>query len=306
MLKRDIGQIDNKIVASVDTSPASTVSADIASAISDDIVASADAESNDDVSESVGGMRRCKNCGNLCDTAYCGTCGQSMSVQRLKPRQFFVDMLSGLLRINRGFIFTAKHLLLHPWRVIRDYIHGRRIAYTPPVNLLVILSFIGTIVIGLLIPEKSGEMASFEMPTNTSLLYRIGVSLGDFFANSAIAQNLTIYLPALLAIPLVYRRHGSNRYNIAEYLVAMIYMACSFMIFRIITSPLYAIFPDLDRSVINITYTICITGASLYMAFPLPTKKARIRHFIYYLLTAISLYTVLAFSLGVGIALLMD
>lgn len=256
-------------------------------------------------SEETGGGRRCKNCGSVCDTPYCGVCGQSMSVERLRPRQFFVDMISGLLRINRGFLFTARHLLTHPWRVIRDYVYGRRISYTPPVNMLVLLSFIGTFAAALFIPE-SATKPGFEMPADSSLFYRIGVSIGDFFANSTIAQNLTIYLPALLAIPIVYRSHGSKRYNLAEYLVAMIYMICSFMLFRILTSPLHTIFPSVDWSPVNLIYTIFISGASLYMAFPMPTRKARIRHFFYYLLCAFALYLFLALFLGFGIAWLMQ
>lgn len=298
---RAIGLI-SEVIEPAGTSTADIAVADIASSIADENVAVADEEENADNSADVAdGMRRCRNCGTVCDTPYCGVCGQSMSIERLRFRKFMVDMLLGLFRVNRGFFFTAKHLLLRPWKVIRDYVQGRRIAYTPPVNMLVLLSFIGTILTGLFRPDRNGNITTVEVPVDSTLFYRLGLALGDFVANSEIAHNLTIYLPALLAIPLVYRKHGSKRYNVAEYSVAMIYMACSFMIFRILIMPLYLMFPDVKWSLANLIYTILISGASLYMAFPMSTKKARIKHFIYYLLAVFTVYMLFVLLLSVGI-----
>lgn len=304
---REINHIGSEMADGVDAMTAEVATEEIGLSLDEEYVANVNSASKKlDIADDIDGMRRCKNCGSMCNSAYCGACGQSMSVERLNPRQFFMDLLSGLLRINRGFIFTARHLLLHPWKVIRDYIQGRRIVYTPPVNMLVLLCFIGTIITGLFIPERNGNISSFEMPADSSLIYRIGVSIGDFFANSTIAQNLTIYLPTLLAIPLVYRNHGSKKYNIAEYFVAMIYMVCSFMIFRILISPLYTLFPDSDWSVVNLIYIICISGASLYMAFPMSTKKARVKHFIYYLLFVFAIYLIFAIFLGIGLTWILE
>ena len=171
----------------------------------------------------------CKNCGAECNTAYCGKCGQSMSVSRLETKSFLLDMVSGLLRINRGFLFTAKHLLFHPWKVIREYIKGKRVNYTSPVNMLVILCFLGTLVGGLFFSEPTNTSNVLDV-SNGSVWYKIGASIGGFFKNNSIAQNLTIYLPVLLAIPIVYRNKGGRRYTLAEYVVAMIYIIDALLI----------------------------------------------------------------------------
>lgn len=81
-------------------------------------------------------------------------------------------MVSGLLRINRGFLFTAKHLLFHPWKVIREYLKGKRVNYTSPVNMLVILCFLGTLVSGLFFSEPQNTTDVLNV-TNSSVGYCI-------------------------------------------------------------------------------------------------------------------------------------
>lgn len=86
----------------------------------------------------------CLNCGSefVDDSNYCHVCGQSVSTERLSTGNFFVSIVSRLSRINKGVIFTCYNLLIHPWDVISDYIKGKRVKYTAPVQLLIILSFI--------------------------------------------------------------------------------------------------------------------------------------------------------------------
>lgn len=70
---------------------------------------------------------RCRNCDTVYSGNFCPHCGQAADTSRLQTRSFFVDMLKGLLRVNRGLLFTGWNLLIHPWQVIRDYIQCRRV-----------------------------------------------------------------------------------------------------------------------------------------------------------------------------------
>lgn len=140
----------------------------------------------------------CKNCGieNDVNAKYCSECGQSLSVGRLQTKEFFAEIMSGLLRLNRGMLYTSWNLLIHPWKVIRDYIHGKRISYTPPVNLLILLMFIlallekfGRTMSGIVVKESVPDDVS-----DASLWYRIGLSVSSMFEGpSAFFRDVALY-----------------------------------------------------------------------------------------------------------------
>lgn len=239
----------------------------------------------------------CKNCGCSCTSNYCPNCGQSTKEKRLENRSFFIGIISGLSRINKGFLFTAWNLLIRPWKVIRDYIQCRRVRYVAPISMLIIVCFISAF-IGALVSTETQPAASNMNGANIPLFYRFIVSAGYFLLNNTLAQNLTIYLPALFAIPIVYGKVGATRYNVAEYLTAMIYMATSFIIFNIVTSPI-SILSENVYSAMGFCYSILICAISMYFAFPITPKKRRASYFAVYLLTALLIYLIILVILGV-------
>lgn len=243
----------------------------------------------------------CKNCGCSCTSDYCPNCGQSTKEKRLENRSFFIGIISGLSRINKGFLFTAWNLLVHPWKVIRDYIQCRRVRYVAPISMLIIVCFISAF-IGTLVSAETPPATSNMSGTNVPLFYRVILYAGYFFINNALAQNLTIYLPALLAIPIVYGKVGATKYNIAEYLTAMIYMATSFIIFDVVTFPISMLSEKL-YSILGFCYSILICAISMYFAFPITPNKRRVGYFAVYLLTALLIYLVILVILGVLIGI---
>lgn len=244
---------------------------------------------------------KCKNCGCACSSNFCPDCGQSVAEKRIDNKSFFIGIISGLSRINKGFLFTAWNLLIHPWSVIRDYIQCRRIRYVAPISMLILVCFMNAF-IGALISSETHPEISDMSGGNVSLYYRIILYSGYFLLNNALAQNLTVYLPALLAIPIVYGKVGAGRYNMAEYLTAMIYMASSFIIFNIVTLPILFISESI-YSTLGLCYSISICAISLYFAFPMASKKRRIGYFAIYLSTVSIIYLILLVALGLIIGL---
>ncbi len=244
---------------------------------------------------------KCRNCGCSCASNYCPDCGQSTAESRLENKTFFLGILSGLSRINRGFIFTAWRLLIHPWTVIRDYINCRRVRYVPPISMLIIVCFISAFISELMPAAPSGEIAD-NGSVPSSITIRLLFSIADFLMNSMIARNLTIYIPAMLAIPIVYRGVGARKYNIAEYFAAMIYIASSFLLFGIIVTPL-SLLSETCSSAIEIIYSLLICSISMYKAFPVKSLKKRIALFILYLFVSSLIYLLILVAIATIISL---
>ncbi len=237
---------------------------------------------------------KCKNCGCSCTSNFCPDCGQSTKEKRLENKTFFIGLLSGLSRINQGFLYTAWQLLIHPWNVIRDYIQCRRVRYVPPISMLIVVCFISAFVSGIMPAESLVEISTSgtdELPES----YKIILAITDFIMDSMIGRNLTIYIPALLAIPIVYYGAGATRYNMAEYFTAMIYMTSAFLLFGIVMSPL-SLLSESWYSGLEIIYSILICSMAMYKAFRIKSVKKRIGFFVLYLIVCILLYILIIFG----------
>ena len=240
---------------------------------------------------------KCRNCGCSCTSNFCPDCGQSVKEKRLENKTFFIGLLSGLTRINQGFLYTAWQLLIHPWKVIRDYIQCRRIRYVAPISMLIVVCFISAFVSGLMPSEPDGVVED-SGTDHVGLIYKIPLAVTDFIMNSMVIRNLTIYIPALLAIPIVYRKIGARKYNLAEYFAAMIYMTSSMLLFTIILSPL-SLISETWYSGLEIGYSLLICSMSMYKAFPVGNLKKRIGYFILYLLVAVLIYLLIIFGVAI-------
>lgn len=237
---------------------------------------------------------KCRNCGCICTSNFCPDCGQSTHEKRLENKSFFIGLLAGLSRINQRFLFTAWQLLIHPWIVIRDYIRCRRVRYVKPISMLVVVCFITAFVSELIPAQPSGEV--FETSAkDISLATKILLSIANSILDSTVICNLTIYIPALLAIPLVYSSLGAKRYNLAEYFVAMIYMTSAFLLSGVILAPV-ALLSEFWYSALEITYSILISSVAMYKAFPIDSVKKRVRYFILYLLVSGLIYFLIIFG----------
>ena len=124
------------------------------------------------------------------------------------------------------------------------------------------------------------------------------LAVTDFIMNSMVIRNLTIYIPALLAIPIVYRKIGARKYNLAEYFAAMIYMTSSMLLFTVIISPL-SLISETWYSGLEIGYSLLICSMSMYKAFPVGNLKKRIGYFILYLTVAVLIYLLIIFGVAI-------
>ncbi len=252
--------------------------------------------------------RKCLNCGAVIATGgnYCHHCGQATSTERLSTRSFAMNIFSGLTRINKGMIFTCARLLVAPWKVISDYIHGRRVKYTAPVQLLLILTFL-LVAIGSIIHEpESSKNELLEIFDISSLSGNIAYTVVKFLTTSTVIQYLVIFLPAIPVLMLINRTRGMAKYNFAEYLMAAIYMSDAILVFQLVLSPFDLLLP-ISVSILGNIYILVVGSIGVYKSLGhlnLGLKK-RIRRVVLFVIGTFVLYIfILVLSIGLLIYLL--
>lgn len=208
------------------------------------------------------GSRRCLNCGTpIVDGGkYCHECGQTVLTERLTMKNFAVGVFLRLTRLNKGVVFTCYNLLVRPWQVIADYIRGQRVKYTDPVQLLLVLTFL-TVALGALfeVPAPAESHGDFRLFGNSTFFGNIGNAMVRMFLTSTVIQYLVVFIPAVPMLMLVNRRKGDARYNLAEYLLAAIYMSDAVLVFQLLVKAFDALLPT---STVFLTYPYILAVGS--------------------------------------------
>ena len=88
--------------------------------------------------------KQCLNCGHVLDMSdkYCPNCGQANSTKKLVLKDFFDEFFSSLVNYDSKLIKTLYTLLVKPGTITKDYIRGKRVAYTNPFRFLLSLAFL--------------------------------------------------------------------------------------------------------------------------------------------------------------------
>ena len=81
-----------------------------------------------------GGVQACRDCGTLAGGRFCPACGQPTHVSQ-DLHGLWHETLHGLLHLDGSLWRTLPLLALHPGRLMREWIDGRRTRYLGPVGL---------------------------------------------------------------------------------------------------------------------------------------------------------------------------
>lgn len=88
------------------------------------------------------GSPNCLNCGTELHGPFCYYCGQpDKNLMRFFPA-LMRDLLEDMVDFDSRFMRTLKPLLLHPGKLTRDYLLGRRFRYVPPIRLYIFSSMV--------------------------------------------------------------------------------------------------------------------------------------------------------------------
>jgi phosphatidylserine synthase len=116
----------------------------------------------------------CKNCNFVCDTQYCGVCGQKMHIKRFDTKHIlFHEVPHGIVHLDKGFLLTTKALIKRPGHFIREYIEGKRANHYGPIQYLFIIGIVMGIVMNLVdfnvIANKINEDFQPSIPKTTEV-----------------------------------------------------------------------------------------------------------------------------------------
>ncbi len=108
--------------------------------------------------EAVSAPTHCANCETQLAGNYCHECGQTAHVHR-SISHMFEELLHGVLHFDSKAWRTLPALIIHPGKLTRDYINGKRTRYVSPLFLFLFLNlvmFVALSYLGSSIgPEKS-------------------------------------------------------------------------------------------------------------------------------------------------------
>lgn len=214
-------------------------------------------------------VKYCLNCGTEINDKFCPHCGQSAATpSKLKMKNFGKGVIMSFGRLTPGFFNTAKGLLLYPWDVIRDHIHGKHIRYSPPITMIIQVFLYATILYTFLDSVFGTDLISI-YKFDEGIGYKGENPILKMIDQSVVFQTFFIGVPTCFGIYLGFFRHGSRKYNFAEYLAAFTYMYAAISIYDIILNLLYII-PGINFDISGFTVIIAIAFSFIviFKAFP--------------------------------------
>lgn len=202
-------------------------------------------------------LKKCLNCGLESDGRYCPSCGQSLAATRFNMRRLAIHTLSSLTRVSGDFICTAAGLIVHPWKIVRDYVLGKRVGIISPVSMLLLLALYWGLLMAF-VPHfnQSQHMDSLRVSAIIKWLY-----------GSLTFQYLFLAVPVAFGTWTVYAKDMRGRFNFAELLIATLYLASTFLLVNLLLAPLELLNEKL-ANVLLVIITAAYGIVSIMKAFP--------------------------------------
>jgi len=112
-----------------------------------------------------GSETSCANCRNALpgQATYCPVCGQSVKEITRPWRDAIRELLTELLDFDGRMLVSLRLLLTRPGFLSYEYIHGRRVSYTSPIRMYLVISLVFFFILPLILPEVTVTSPSHEV-----------------------------------------------------------------------------------------------------------------------------------------------
>ncbi|MFV8321931.1 DUF3667 domain-containing protein [Flavobacterium sp. LS2R12] len=162
-------------------------------------------------------MTNCKNCDNQIVDEFCSKCGQPKTIKRI-DFHYLIHEIEHLLHFEKGFHFTAWHLIIKPGKTIRTYLFENRNKYVKPIVYLFFASLIFTLFTSFFHIQYTYLNVGYIEP----LKDKVNLKTIDNWLISHIAYtNIIVGFCIAPWLVLLYRK---RKYNIFEMIVLMSYV----------------------------------------------------------------------------------
>jgi hypothetical protein len=240
---------------------------------------------------------KCLNCNRPLNGPVCSSCGQKQAFP-IETKRVAIDIWSQFIDLDFKFARALRHLITSPGLMIKEYIQGRRIAYTNPFKLLFLTATIYyLLVIFLDIPTNIG----FGLEEKAEEAEKAGRSI----------STLLNYLIFVILIPsaAVFRWiYAKNQYNFAESYVAVCFIWSGFLIWGIpfaLLSPFFDVNFLLVRTLVGVIYLLIATKQLFGLSYFSAMWKSILFYLGFFIASFLVILSVFAFAFIIGIEPLM-
>lgn len=94
---------------------------------------------------------------------YCPSCGQSIKVITRPWREVLSELLTELFDFDGRMLVSLRLLMTQPGFLSHEYINGRRLSYTSPVRMYLVISLVFFFILPLILPESTVASPSHEV-----------------------------------------------------------------------------------------------------------------------------------------------
>lgn len=149
----------------------------------------------------------CINCQHEHEEKCCPMCGEPAETPKITFKTISSELLATVAYMDKGFLYNVKQLLLHPQKLVQDYLRGKRkTIFNPATFLLIAVSLY--LIVDSLIPSTG--ISTEERRAGYSLGYLAGQFIRNYFKYFWILSILWLSTSTWLVF---------RRYNFAEHLV---------------------------------------------------------------------------------------
>ena len=107
----------------------------------------------------------CSNCAKPLpgQADFCPACGQSIKVITRPWREVIGELLTEMLDFDGRMLLSLRYLVKRPGFLSYEYINGRRLSFTSPVRMYLVISLVFFFVLPLILPESTVTNPSHEI-----------------------------------------------------------------------------------------------------------------------------------------------
>ena len=247
-----------------------------------------------------GEAKVCLNCGHECSGNFCSNCGQSTAVEMgVSHKSLGRSILFSFARLTPGFWTTFVGLLIHPWDVVREYINGKRVKYSEPLTMVIQLILYYSVIYTVLDMMFDIDIFDGDAHSTSIVIFKSSKLLNSIFSSVLVSKLLMASVTAFVCY-LVYHRYSRRRYNASEYLVAIIYMQCSFLIYSGFIRATDLVSHNLSLA-LNIVVAFVLLTVAIFKAFPIRPFWKALAIYVFFMTVNLVAVCVLTYLLTSGV-----